>query len=93
MLRLDVQIAIVARVPLVLLLGLDLLLDQFDEERGQRVVVEMAQQPRENFALLVQEQILQRHLFLLVEQLLHHFEEAAAKDRQRVLIFVQELAQ
>lgn len=40
-------------------------------------MVEMAEQTVEDFALLVEKQVLQRRLLLLVEQLLHHLEEVA----------------
>ena len=56
-------------------------------------MVEMAEQAVEDFTLLVQKQVLQRRLLLLVEQLLHHLEEVAGEDGQRVVIFVEELAQ
>lgn len=41
-------------IPLILLLGLDLLLDQLDEQCGERVVVQVAQQSVEDLALLVE---------------------------------------
>ena len=41
----------------------------------------------------MQEQILERHLLLLVKQLLHDFEEVATENGQRVLVLVQERAQ
>jgi len=88
-----VEVAIVRRVPLVLLLRLDLLLNQLDEQSSQRVVIQVAQQAREDLALLLDQQVLQSHHLLLVKELFHDLEEVATKNGQWVLILVQELAQ
>ena len=85
-------VAVVGGLPLVFLLWLDLLLNEFDHQRGQRVLVQVAEQAVEDLAFLVQEQVLKRALLLLVQHLLHDLEEVAAQDGQRVLVFVQELA-
>ena len=57
------------------------------------MVTQVMEKAGEYFSILVQKQVLQRHLFLLIEQLFHDLEEVAAEDGQRVVIFVQELAQ
>lgn len=40
----------------------------------------MSEQTVEDLAFLVDEEVLQGHLLLLLEELLHDFEEVAAKD-------------
>ena len=61
-----VIVAIVAGLPLVLHLGLDLLLNQLDHQRCQRMLVKVSQQAVEDLALLVKEQVLKRCHLLLV---------------------------
>ena len=78
LLRVDIQVVVVRCIPPVLLLWLDLLVDQFDHESGQRMVVKMTQKTVEDLALLVEKQVLKRRLLLLVEQLLHDLQEVAS---------------
>ena len=85
----DVKIAIVWGIPLVLFLWLDLLLDQLDHESGQWMLVDVSQETVENTALLMQKQILQSHLLLLVQQLLHHLDEVSTKDGQKFFLFIE----
>ena len=73
----NVEVAVVRSVPLVLLLGLDLLFNQLDEERSQGVVVDVVEKTGENLAFLVEQKILQDQRLLLVQKLLHNLEEVA----------------
>ncbi len=45
------------------------------------MLVNVAQKSIENTALLVQEQVLESHLLLFVQKLLHDFKEVSTKDR------------
>ena len=53
----------------------------------------MAEQTAEDLSLLVQEKVFEDHLLLSVEELLHDFEEIAAKNVERLIIFVEEGAE
>ena len=44
------------------------------------MVTQVTEETGEDPSFLVQEQVLQRHLLLLVEKLFHYLEEVAAKD-------------
>ena len=88
----SIMVAIVTCLPLVLHFRLNLLLNEFDHERRQRVLVEMAQKAVENFAFLVKQKIFKRGILLLVEHLLHNLGEIAAENRQGLLVFVEEAA-
>ena len=79
-LLLNVKVAVVGGVPFVFLLWLDLLLDQLDEQGGQRVVIDVVQKTLEDLPFLVEQKILQNERLLLVEQLLHNLKEVATKD-------------
>ena len=57
------------------------------------MLVKVAEQTIKDLALLVEKQVLKSSLLLFVEHLLHNLREVAAKDRQRLLIFVQEAAE
>ena len=76
----DIEVVVVVRVPSVLLLWLNLLLNEFDEKSGKRVMIDMAEQAVKDLAILMQEKILKSCKLLFVEHLLHDFEEVAAKD-------------
>ena len=68
------RVAVLAGFPLVLLFGLDLLLDELDHQRGQRVLVQVSQETVEDLALLVEQEVLKRGQLDLVEHLLHDLE-------------------
>lgn len=91
--RLIINVIIVDAIPRVLLLRLNLLLDQFYQKSGQRMVIQVSEQAIEYLALLVDEQILKSRLLLLVQQLFHDLQEIASQNWLRVLVFVQEVAQ
>mmetsp|Transcript_9815 Transcript_9815/g.12151 ORF Transcript_9815/g.12151 Transcript_9815/m.12151 type:complete len:476 (+) Transcript_9815:387-1814(+) len=76
-----ILVAVVARLPLVLNLWLDLLLYQLDHEGSERVLVEVAEETVEDLSLLVEKQILEGGQLLLVEHLLQNLGEVAAQDR------------
>ena len=86
----DVKVTVVS-IPLVFLLGLNLLLDELDHESGQRVLVHVLKKTVKDLALSVKEQVLKRHLLLLVEQLVHDLGEVSAKNGERFSILVEEL--
>ena len=89
------QITVVRSIwsPFVLLFWENLLLNELNEEGRDRVVVEMAKQTAEDLSLLVQEKVFENHLLLSVKELLHDFEEIAAKNVERLIIFVEEGAE
>ena len=76
----NVKVIVVVRVPSVLLLRLNLLLDEFDEKSGKRVMIDMAEQAVKDLAILMQEKILECWELLFVEHLFHDFKEVATKD-------------
>ena len=57
------------------------------------MLVQVAQKPREDLALLVKEQVFKRRLLLLVEHLLQDLREVAAEDWQRFIVLVEEAAE
>ena len=86
------QITVVRSIwsPFILLFWENLLLNELNEEGRDGVVVEMAEKTAEDLSLLVQEKVFEDHLLLSVEELLHDFEEIAAKNVERLIIFVEE---
>ena len=56
-------------------------------------MIKMVQKANKDFPLLVEKQVFQRWLLLLIQQLLHDLEEITGQNRQRIIIFVQELAE
>ena len=86
----DVEIAVVRGVPLIFLLGLDLLLDKLDKEGSEGVLVQVTEKTSEDLALLMEQEILECHLLLFLEELLHDLKEVTAKDGLRIILFVEE---
>ena len=73
----DVQVTVVS-IPLVLLFGLNLLLDELDHESSQGVLIHVLEKAVEDLALTVKQQVLKSHLLLLVEQLVQDLREVSA---------------
>ena len=93
LIRVQVQVIVVRSVPLVLLFGLNLLLNQLDQQCGKRMMIQVSEKPVEDLSLLMKEQILQSRLLLLIKQLFHDFQEVSSQNWERVFVFIQELAQ
>jgi hypothetical protein len=72
-------------------LRFDLNLEELNQKNSIRVIVHMVHQEVEHTTLTLDQEVLEGHLFVFVEETLKNFVEVTAQDRQKLLATAQKV--